>query len=134
MDLAISVIRGAGAWLLESGKNPSKWWQLQNLTPEFLLQYAKPEEFYVVLVNKKPAAAAILQRSQTLKIGKISINQNQNLQSIFIGFVLRVNSQAKAFQKSWLILLQRKPLKTIFLFFGQTQMQKLRSLEKFTRI
>lgn len=49
----------------ESGKEVSKWWKLENLNSEFLLQYAKPEEFYVALVIGKPAAAAILQLSQS---------------------------------------------------------------------
>jgi hypothetical protein len=40
-------MRDAGEWLEKSGKNPSKWWQLDNLNNKFLLQYAKPEEFYV---------------------------------------------------------------------------------------
>ena len=61
VDRAILVMRDAGKWLTESGKNPSKWWQLKNLNRKFLFQYAKPEEFYVLLINKKPAAAAILQ-------------------------------------------------------------------------
>jgi len=64
IDKAIFVMRDAGRWLKESGKNPSKWWQLQNLNRGFLLKYAKPQEFYVALVNKKPAAAAILQFNQ----------------------------------------------------------------------
>lgn len=64
VDLAILVMRDAGKWLAKSGKNPSKWWQLQNLNRKFLLQYAKPEEFYVVLIDNKPAAAAILQINQ----------------------------------------------------------------------
>jgi len=64
IDKAILVMRSAGKWLLESGKNPSKWWQLQNLNREFLLQHAEPDEFYVVLIDNKPAAAAILQNSE----------------------------------------------------------------------
>ena len=43
MEKAISVMRNAGKWLEESGKNPSKWWQLKNLNPEFLLQHAKSD-------------------------------------------------------------------------------------------
>ncbi|OGG24346.1 hypothetical protein A3A79_04140 [Candidatus Gottesmanbacteria bacterium RIFCSPLOWO2_01_FULL_43_11b] len=65
IDQAIEVMRDAGKWLAESGKNPSEWWKLENLNSEFLLQYAKPEEFYVATVDDKPAAAAILQFTQT---------------------------------------------------------------------
>lgn len=64
IDKAIYVMHNAGKWLLETGKNPSKWWQPQNLNRGFLLQYAKPQEFFVALVNGKPAAAAILQSAQ----------------------------------------------------------------------
>lgn len=67
MDLAISVMRDAGKWMLETGKNPSKWWQLQNLNRDFLLQHAKEDEFYVCLVDGTPAAAEILQLSQDVK-------------------------------------------------------------------
>lgn len=64
---AIEVMRDAGKWLEESGKKPSKWWQLTNLNRKFLSQYAKPEEFYVGLINRKPAVAAILQINQNVQ-------------------------------------------------------------------
>ena len=64
MDRTIAVMLNAGQWLLDSGKNPSKWWQPQNLNPEFLLNYASTNEFYVGLVEKEPAVGAILQLSQ----------------------------------------------------------------------
>ncbi|MBU1326846.1 GNAT family N-acetyltransferase [Patescibacteria group bacterium] len=64
INKAILIVRDAGRWLKESGKNPSKWWLLKNLNKKFLLKYAKPEEFYVALVDNKPAAAAVLQFSQ----------------------------------------------------------------------
>ena len=64
VDKTIFVLRDAAKWLLSSGKKPSKWWQLKNLNKKFLFQYAKPEEFYVGLVDSKPAIAAILQINQ----------------------------------------------------------------------
>ncbi|MCX6823156.1 MAG: GNAT family N-acetyltransferase [candidate division SR1 bacterium] len=64
VDKTIAVFQNAGKWLLESNKNPSKWWQLQNLNKQYLFQYAKPEEFYVGLVEGMPAVAAILQKEQ----------------------------------------------------------------------
>ena len=64
MDQAISVLRNVSRWMEDSGKNPSKWWKLENLNSDFLSQYAKPEEFYVVLVDRKSAAAAIIQANQ----------------------------------------------------------------------
>lgn len=64
IDKAILVMQDAGKWLQESGRHVSKWWDPKNLNKEFLLQYAKPEEFYVGLLDNKPAAAEILQISQ----------------------------------------------------------------------
>lgn len=61
MSASLLVMREAGKWLKDSGKNPNKWWQLQNLTPEFLLQFVTAEEFYVVTINGAPAASAVLQ-------------------------------------------------------------------------
>lgn len=63
-DKAIAVMKEAGMWLHETGKNPSKWWRPENLTRDFLLQYAKPDEFYAVMADGVPAAAAIFQTSQ----------------------------------------------------------------------
>lgn len=60
MDQAIGVMRDAGKWLSESGKNPSKWWKLENLNRTFLLQHAKVDEFYVGLVGGVPAVAGVL--------------------------------------------------------------------------
>lgn len=64
IDLAITVMKDAGKWLEETGKSPSKWWQLDNLNPEFLLQYANQDEFCVGLIDQKPAVAAVLQIDQ----------------------------------------------------------------------
>ncbi len=58
-------MHAAGTWLLENGKNVSKWWRPENIHKEFLLQFARPNEFYVGLVDGKPAVAAILQTTQT---------------------------------------------------------------------
>lgn len=58
-------MHGAGKWLEEAGMNPSESWQTKNLNKEYLSKYAKPDEFFVVLVDEKPAAAAILQFEQT---------------------------------------------------------------------
>lgn len=44
MDQAIGVMRSAGTWLADSGKNPSRWWRLENLNREFLLRHAKEDQ------------------------------------------------------------------------------------------
>ena len=83
MDLAISVMRNAGKWLLESGRDPSKWWQLQNLNREFLLQHVEPDEFYVALIDGKPAAAEILQETQDVQEWK-SFDKNNSPKVLYI--------------------------------------------------
>jgi len=83
MKLAISVMRSVSKWLEDSGKNPSKWWKLENLNPEFLLKYAKPQEFFVAMVNKKPAAAAILQLNQNSQDWQ-SIDKDQPQKALYI--------------------------------------------------
>jgi GNAT superfamily N-acetyltransferase len=65
IDGAVEVMHHAGQWLEDSGMNPSKWWRPENLNPDFLLQYAKSDEFYLATVNGEPAAAAILQTDQS---------------------------------------------------------------------
>ena len=64
IDAAIEVLHKAGQWLLDTGKNPSKWWHPQNMNKEFFLLHAEPEEFYVAIVDGKPAAAEIIQWDQ----------------------------------------------------------------------
>lgn len=71
MDKAITVMREAGNWLLTSGKNPNKWWHPDSLTEDFLLRYVKPHEFFVVTVDGIPAAAVVLQITDTLQWGHI---------------------------------------------------------------
>jgi len=83
MDLAISVMRNAGEWLLGSGKNPSKWWQPQNMNREFLSQHANPEEFYVGLVNERPAIAVILQFDQRNQ-DWTSIDKDQPKKALYV--------------------------------------------------
>lgn len=72
MDRAIGVMRSAGTWLAVSGKNPSKWWKLENLNRTFLLKHAKIDEFYVGMIGGIPAVAAVL----------MIINDNQDWKTI----------------------------------------------------
>jgi GNAT superfamily N-acetyltransferase len=83
INQAIEVMKDAGEWLEKSGKNPSKWWQPKNLNRRFLLQYAKPEEFYVGLVDGKPAVAAILQIDQSAQDWQ-SVDKNESQEALYI--------------------------------------------------
>lgn len=64
VDRAIIVMHDAATWLSDSRKNPSKWWQPENMNRTFLLQHAEPDEFFVALVDGVPAASVILQESE----------------------------------------------------------------------
>jgi GNAT superfamily N-acetyltransferase len=64
IEQAIPVLSNVSRWMLESGMNPSRWWHPDNMNKTFLLKYAEPEEFYVALVDGKPAAVEVLQWDQ----------------------------------------------------------------------
>jgi len=83
VDKTIALLREAATWLLKSGKEPSKWWQLDNLNKTFLFQYARPEDFYVGLVNDEPAVAAILQTAQEAQDWK-SVDGDQPQPALYI--------------------------------------------------
>ena len=91
VDQAISVMHGVGRWLEESGQNPSKWWQPQNMNREFLLQHAEPSEFYTVLVDANPAVAAIIQDNQRNQSWQ-SVDKNKSVIALYIHW-LCVNRQ-----------------------------------------
>jgi ribosomal protein S18 acetylase RimI-like enzyme len=61
---AISVMHNVSMWMEKSRMHLSEWWQPQNMNRNFLLQHTEPDEFYVALVNGKPAASVILQDSE----------------------------------------------------------------------
>ena len=82
-DQAIYVLRNAGKWLLKTGKNPSKWWQPENLNKEFLYKFAKSEEFYVGLADKRPAIAAVLQIGQNAQDWQL-IDNGKNIPALYI--------------------------------------------------
>ena len=68
MNAAVEIIRHVGAWMRDSGKdNYSDWWNPSRVSIEMLSKYAQPDEFYVVRVDGKPAAAAIIQQEQSMQ-------------------------------------------------------------------
>jgi ribosomal protein S18 acetylase RimI-like enzyme len=64
-DASITVIRHVAEWLQKTGLETDGWWDPANMNLDFLGQYAKPDEFYVAIVDGEPAAAAIIQQEQT---------------------------------------------------------------------
>ncbi len=83
MDRTIAVMHSVGQWMLDSGKNPSKWWLPENLNKEFISEYAQPEEFYVIEIDGKDAGAAIFQMSQNSQDWK-SIDKDNPPQALYI--------------------------------------------------
>lgn len=63
IDLAIQVLQKVSKGMVESGKKVSKWWKLENMKREFLLQYAQEDEFFVVLNDNIPVATVVLQQN-----------------------------------------------------------------------
>lgn len=88
-DLAIEIIRHVGAWLRDTHKaNYSKWWDPDKLTAEFLGQYARPEEFYVIKVDGKPAAASVIQPGETQIVQDwSSIDEGASPKAIYLAWV-----------------------------------------------
>ena len=83
IDQAIAVMKSAGQWLQDSGKNPNEWWQVKNLNHEFLLKHAEPDEFYVGLIKRKPAVASILQDNERNQSWK-SVDGNKSKLALYI--------------------------------------------------
>ncbi len=83
VDKSISVMKDAGRWLEESGKNPTKWWKPDNMTLDLFSPYSKLNEFYVVLVNKISTAAAILHIEECCQDWK-SIDKNKSVSALYI--------------------------------------------------
>jgi GNAT superfamily N-acetyltransferase len=108
MDLAIAVMRDCGTWLLASGKRPNKWWQLTNLNREFLLKHTKPDEYYVFLVDGKPAASEILQTYADDPGWKI-IDGNDPQPALYVHwFSVRRDFAGQGFSKRLVELAQKK--------------------------
>jgi ribosomal protein S18 acetylase RimI-like enzyme len=61
---AIEVMFNVGSWMENSGMNPSIWFRPENMNPSFLSQYTEPSEYYVAIINNKPAASMILQTTE----------------------------------------------------------------------
>lgn len=63
-DNAISVMQNVSSWMVERGLSINQWWDPQNMNPDFLLQHIEPNEFYVAMIDGRPAASVILQETE----------------------------------------------------------------------
>jgi len=85
-DGALSVIKNAAEWLQKTGKGHSEWWDPENMNLEFFAEYAKPDEFYVLMKSNKPAAAVILQKEQNLQDWS-AVDKNKPKDALYIHYV-----------------------------------------------
>lgn len=86
MDQALLVMNDAGQWLLESGKNPDKWWHPKNMNKTFMLKHAEPSEFYVALVEGKPAASVVLQDNERNQSWE-PVDKGEPMQALYLHWV-----------------------------------------------
>jgi len=88
MPGAIDVIRHAGAWMRDNGlDNYSEWWDPDKVSAEMLTSYAQPDEFFVVKVDNKPAAAVIIQAEQSLQDWSSIDKDNQPPKATYVHYV-----------------------------------------------
>jgi len=64
-EAALVVLGRVGQWMLDSGKNPSKYWHPDNMHSQFFKdKNVDDNDFYAAMVDGKPVAAQILEWSQ----------------------------------------------------------------------
>ena len=61
---AIEIMHNVGEWLVASGKNCHDYFLPSNMNSDYLLKYVNPNEFFVAIINGKPAASVVLQEDQ----------------------------------------------------------------------
>lgn len=61
---AILVMQNVAKWMRKSGKPKSQWWEPENMNSDFLFKHIEPDEYYVAIIDGKPAASVILQDSE----------------------------------------------------------------------
>lgn len=76
-------MRDVAEWMKSSGKPMSQWWEPKNMNPAFLLQHTELNEFYVALVEGKPAASVVLQDSERNQSWK-HIDGNKTQKALYI--------------------------------------------------
>jgi ribosomal protein S18 acetylase RimI-like enzyme len=64
VDKSIEVMHNVGLWMKRSGLNPSEWWAPENMNKKFLLKHTELDEYYVAIIEGKPAASMVLQETE----------------------------------------------------------------------
>ncbi len=80
---ALQIMKEVATWMENSGKYPSLGWQAENFTDEIMAAYVNSDEYYVLLVNGIPAAAAVFQLDQRNQSWR-TIDKNQSPPALYI--------------------------------------------------
>jgi len=83
IDKSLEVMHNVAKWLVESGHSPSKWWLPENMNKIFMLKHSEPEEYFVAVIDGKPAASMILQETERNQSWK-SVDGNRPKSAIYI--------------------------------------------------
>ncbi len=84
LDKAIEVLRNASRFMQDTGKSVSKWWLHENLNKEFLLQHTNPDEWFVALIEAKPASCVVLQQNDINKEDWSHVADGKHEDSLYV--------------------------------------------------
>lgn len=77
INLAMQVMYKVGTWMKNSGLGYSQWWDPKNMNRQFMLKHSETDEYFVALVDNKPAASVILQENERNQSWKYVDGNNQ---------------------------------------------------------
>lgn len=83
MDKSIEIMLNVGLWMEKMGLEPSVWWKPENMNCNFLLKHTEADEYYVALINGKPAASMVLQETERNQSWK-SVDREEPKKSLYL--------------------------------------------------
>lgn len=130
--LAIEVLFSVGVWMEKADIKTSCWWQPKNLNKEFLFNYAKPEEFYVGLIDLKPSAAMVLQINESNQEWS-DIDKGLKKTALYIHWLgVTEESKGKGFSKQMVDFAKELAIsKGIFLLRLDTDAEEIKLKQKY---
>lgn len=79
-------MRDAASWLIQTGRDHSSSWQLEHLTVDALSNLARPDDFYVGLVNNKVTVAAILKTACSVQDWAL-LDQSDTAAALYVHYL-----------------------------------------------
>ena len=130
---SVKVMYNVGLWMKEAGLNPSKWWKPENMNLKFLLIYTEQDEYYVAIVNEKPAASMILQETERNQSWK-SVDGNTPQKALYLHWLCVHRNFAKQGLPKIMVEFAKKEAKkrgfTLLRLDTNTDKKKLRFIYK----